>query len=171
MKSFLLEHTFYNIMNQNTCFKGDGDSCIDLLITNSKYSFMKVNSFKTGLSDHYHLIYTILKRKFQKFKPKKSIYRNFKWYDSDQFKLDVFNSMSAMRAHAAYKNNFVSILDKHSPKKIKNLRGNQKPNFNKNLRKQAMIRSCLKNKANKLENPSDIVKLKWQQNLLANLTK
>ena len=78
MKSFLLEHTFYNIMNQNTCFKGDGDSCIDLLITNSKYSFMKVNSFKTGLSDHYHLIYTILKRKFEKFKPKKSRYRNFK---------------------------------------------------------------------------------------------
>ena len=32
--------------------------------------------------------------------------------------------MSAMRAHAAYKNNFVLILDKHSPKKTKNLRGN-----------------------------------------------
>ena len=74
--------------------------------------------------------------------------------------MDIFNSMSAMRAHAAYKNNFVSILDKHSPKKIKNLRGNQNPNFNKNLRKQTMIRSCLKNKANKLENSSDIVKLK-----------
>ena len=121
---------------------------------------MKTNSFETGLSDHHHMIYTILKTKFEKFKPKKSIYCNFKQYDSDQFKLDIFNSMSAMRAHAAYKNNFVSILDKHSPKKTKNLRGNQKPHFNKNLPKQIMIRSCIKKNANKSENPSDIVKFK-----------
>ena len=160
MKSFLQKHTFYNIMKQNTCFKGDGGSCIDLLITNSKFSFMKTNSFETGLSDHHHMIYTILKTKFEKFKPKKSIYCNFKQYDSDQFKLDIFNSMSAMRAYAAYKNSFVSILDNHFSKKAKNLRGNQKPHFNKNLRKQIMIRSCIKNKANKSENPSDIVKFK-----------
>ena len=68
--------------------------------------------------------------------------------------------MSAIRAHKTYKNKFVSILDKHSPKKTKNLRGNQKPHFNKNLRKEIMIRSCIKNKANKSENPSDIVKFK-----------
>ena len=103
MKPFFQENTFYNIMKQNTCFKGDGDSCIDLLITNSKFSFMTANSFENGLSDHHHLIYTILKTKFEKLKPKKSIYRNFKQYDSDQFKLEIFNSMSAMRARAAYK--------------------------------------------------------------------
>ena len=121
---------------------------------------MKANSFETGLNGHHHMIYTILKTKFEKFKPKKSIYCNFKQYDSDQFKLDIFNSMSAMRAYAAYKNSFVSILDNHFSKKAKNLRGNQKPHFNKNLRKQIMIRSCIKNKANKSENPSDIVKFK-----------
>ena len=48
MKDFLQVHTFYNMMKQNTCFKGDGGSCIDLLITNSKFSFMKTNSFETG---------------------------------------------------------------------------------------------------------------------------
>ena len=121
---------------------------------------MKTNSFETGLSDHHHMIYTILKIKFEKFKSKKSTYRNFKQYDSDEFKLDIFNSMSAMRTHEAFKNNFVLILDKHAPKKTKNLRGNQKPHFNKNLRKQIMIKSCLKNKANKSKNPSDIVKFK-----------
>ena len=63
------------------------------------------------------------------------------------------------------------ILDKHSPKKTKNLLGNQKLHFNKNLRKQIMIGSCLKNKANKSEIPSGIVKFKRQQNLLANLNK
>ena len=85
-KDFLQDHTFYNKMKQNTCFKGDGGSCIDLLIANSKFSFMKTNPFETGLSDHHHMIYTILKTKFVKFEPKKSTYRNLKQCDSGQFK-------------------------------------------------------------------------------------
>ena len=88
---------------------------------------MKTNSFETGLSDHHHKIYTILKTKSEKFKPKKSKYRNFKQYDSDEFKLDIFNSMSAMRTHEAFKNNFVSILDKHAPKKQKIYEGIKNP--------------------------------------------
>ena len=72
------------MMKQNTCSKGDEGLCIDLLITNSKFSFLETNSFETDLSDHS--IYTILKTKFEKFEPKKSIYLNFKQYDSDQFK-------------------------------------------------------------------------------------
>ena len=95
---------------------------------------MKTNSFENGLSDH-----TIIK----------TIYRNFKQYDSDQFKLDIFNIISAMRTHTAFKYNFVSTLDQRVPMKAKFWRGNQKTHFNKNLREQIMIRSRLKNKANK----------------------
>ena len=94
---------------------------------------MKANFFETGLSDHHDVIYTILKKIFENLEPKKWIYRNFKQYDSDQFKLDIFNSMSAMGTLAAFKNNFVLILDKYAPKRTKNLRGNQKLHFNKNL--------------------------------------
>ena len=47
---------------------------------------MTTNSSETGLSDHHHMIYTILKTKFEHFEPKKLIYRNFKQYDSDQLK-------------------------------------------------------------------------------------
>ena len=43
---------------------------------------MKTNSFEIGLSDH-HMIYTILKIKFEKLEPKKLIYRNSKQFDSD----------------------------------------------------------------------------------------
>ena len=48
------------------------------------------------------------------FEPKKLIYSNFKQY-FDQFKLDIFNSKSALRTDAAFENNFVSILDKQAP--------------------------------------------------------
>ena len=74
--------------------------------------------------------------------------------------MDIFNSMSAMRTHAAFENNFFSISDKNAPKKIKFVQGNQKPHFNNNLWKQIMITSHLKSKVNKSKNPSDIVKFK-----------
>ena len=67
MKDSLQEHTFYNMMKQNTSFKADGGLCIYLLFTNSKFSFMKKTSVETGLSDHHHMINTILKAKFEKF--------------------------------------------------------------------------------------------------------
>ena len=108
---------------------------------------------------------------FEKFEPKKLIYRNFKQSDSEQFKLYICNSMSAVRTHAAFENNFVSILDKHAPEKTKILQGNQKSHFNKNLWKQIMIRSRLKNKASKSKNPIDIAKFKQQRNLVTNLNK
>ena len=94
------------------------------------------------------IIYTILKTKLENFEPEKLIYRNFKQNDSDQFKLDMFNSMDAMRTHAVFKNNFVSILDKHTPRKNFFFRENQKPHFNKNLREQMKIRSHLQINSN-----------------------
>ena len=66
-----------------------------------------------------NFIYIILKTKFENFERNKLIYHNFKQYDTEQLMLDIFNSMSAMRTHAAFENNFVSILDKHAPKKTK----------------------------------------------------
>ena len=75
------------------------------------------------------------------------------------------------RTHTAFQNNFVYILDKYPPKKTKVLQENQKPHFNKNLLKQMMTRLRLKNKANMPKSPSDIVKFKRQQNLVANLNK
>ena len=114
MKDLLQEHNFCNMMKQNKCFKSDRGSCTDLLIRNSKFSFMTANSFETDLSDHHHILFSK-----QNFELKKLIFRNSKQY-FDQFKLDIFNSMSAMRTHAAFENNFVSIFDKYDPKKIKN---------------------------------------------------
>ena len=75
------------------------------------------------------------------------------------------------RTQAAFENNFVYILDKHAPKKTKVLRENEKKHFDKNLRKEMMTRSSLKNKANKSKNPSYMVKFKRQGNLVANLNK
>ena len=57
--------------------------------------------------------------------------------------------MSAMRTHATFENKFVSILDKHDPKKINNFTREWSDHVSK----------------------TTIVKFKWQRNLVANLNK
>ena len=56
------------------------------------------------------------------------------------------NGLRHERVNAYYRQN---IKDKHATKKTKILRGNRKPHFDKNLRKQVMTRSRLKNKVNR----------------------
>ena len=63
------------------------------------------------------------------------------------------------------------MLDTHARKKVKILRGNHKPHYNKNLRKSTMKRSRLKNKANRSKNPVDIANYKKQRNLIVSLNR
>lgn len=60
LSAFMISDNFYNLIKTSTCFKGQG-SCIDLILTNRKYCFKNTASFETGLSDHHHLIYSMLK--------------------------------------------------------------------------------------------------------------
>ena len=62
------EQNLLNFVKSNTCFKGEG-SCIDLILTNRKYSFKNTCSFETGLSNHQHLIYSAMKTTFRSEEP------------------------------------------------------------------------------------------------------
>ena len=65
LKTFLNSNSLYNLTKRNTCFKGNG-SCIDLFLTNRKNSFKFSGLYETGISDHHHMIYTMLKSCFNK---------------------------------------------------------------------------------------------------------
>ena len=74
-KHFMNSNALFDLIKVNRWFKGKG-TCIDLILTNRKYSFKNTNAFETGLSDHHHMIYTMLKSTFEKAKPIKLIYRD-----------------------------------------------------------------------------------------------
>ena len=76
-KSFLDSNNLTNLIKNNTCFKGKGSS-IDLILTNRKYSFKYTSSYEMGLSDHHHMIYTMLKSSLINIEPKRLNYRNYK---------------------------------------------------------------------------------------------
>ena len=171
LKHFLDSNGLHNLIKGHTCFKGKG-SLIDLILTNRKFSFKNTQSFETGLSDHHHMVYTMLKTTFQKSEPKQLIYRDFKNFYFESFKNDLLENMvTCDRSYDEFDRKFTAVLNKHAPKKKKWLRGNQKPHINTTRRHEIMKRSKLKNKANKTKNPSGIKNYKKQRNYVVQLNK
>ena len=60
MSTFLNTENITNLIKENTCCTARS-SCIDLILTNSKYSFQYSSPIDAGLSDHCHLIFSIMK--------------------------------------------------------------------------------------------------------------
>ena len=98
MKDFMEANGFINLIKSNTCFKGKS-SCIDLILANTKYSFKHSNSVETGISDHHHLIYTMLKTTFSKAQPKLGHYRKYKTFNFESFKVSLGNALGSCLAN------------------------------------------------------------------------
>ena len=65
---FMNNQNLFNLVKRSTCL---GEySCIDLILINRKYSFMNIFSFESGLGDHHHLIYSVMKTTFKSEEPK-----------------------------------------------------------------------------------------------------
>ena len=85
---------FINLVKGNTYFKRKG-SCIDLILTNGKYSFKYTSSTETSLSDHHYLISSIIKTIFEKEECKVLVYQDYKNYLEN---LNVANKSKSFRA-------------------------------------------------------------------------
>ena len=91
-KDFLDSNNLTNLIKTNTCFKGKGSS-IDLILTNRKYSFKYTSSYETGLSDHHHMVYTMLKSSFINIEPKLLNYGDYKNFNFGNFKEDLSEAL------------------------------------------------------------------------------
>ena len=141
LKTFMQSHNLFHLIKSNTCFKGRG-SCIDLILTNQKFCFKNSSSFEAGLSDHYHLIHSMLKTTFKKEDSKRLIYRDYKNFNNEYFQNYLKNGpQKCPKNYESFENVFVTALYRNAPRKSKILRGNQKPHVDKNLLQAIMKRS------------------------------
>ena len=85
ISNFISENSLFNHMKDKTCFKSDKGTCIDLILSNKKYSLQHTGTVDTGISDHHHLVYTMLKTTYAKLPPKKITYRAYKNFNEDKF--------------------------------------------------------------------------------------
>ena len=141
MLPFKNNENFINLVKGNTCFKGKG-SCIDLILTNRRYSFKHTSFIETGLSDHHHLISSMMKTTFEKEESKVLVYQDYKNFSFNSFKSELLSKFHHNNVtFTSFENNFVNVLNQQAPKKSKVFRGNQKPHLNKSLRAAIMKRS------------------------------
>ena len=121
---FLNSNNLNNLVKTSTCFKGSA-SCIDLILTNRKYSFKNTISYEIRISDHHHMIITMLKTTFQQKEPKCFFYRDYKNFIFENFKSNLQEALQSCKgSYGALDNYLTSILNKHAPKKKKVLRRN-----------------------------------------------
>ena len=106
-------------------FKGRG-SCIDLILTNRKYSFKHTSFTETGLSDH--LIPSTMKTTFAKEETKVLVYLDYKNCSFNSFKSELLSKFHHNNVtFTFFENNSVNVLNQQAPQKSKVFRGNQKP--------------------------------------------
>ena len=116
-------------------FKGTG-FCIDLILTKRKYTFKNTFSCETGISDHRHSIYSVMKTTFKCEKSKKLFYRIYSNFSQKGFESDLLlNIGDEKNNYLEFKKFFVETLDRHALKKTKIFRRNRKPHINTTLRK------------------------------------
>ena len=86
MKSFCDSYTLTSLIKEPTCYKNlQNPSCIDLILTNSPYSFQNSNVVETGLSDSNKMTVTVMKTTYEKLKPKIINYRDYKNFCNNTF--------------------------------------------------------------------------------------
>ena len=88
MLSLMDSQNFVSLIKIKTCFKGT-TFCIDLTLTNRKYSFKNTSSSKTGLGNHHQLIYSVMKVIFKCEEPQKLIYRNYSNFSLKDFQNEL----------------------------------------------------------------------------------
>ena len=116
LKHYLDSNVLCNVINGHTCFKG---KCflIGLILSNRKFSFKNTQSFESSLSDHHHMVYTMLKTTFQKSEPKQFIYKDFKNFYFESFKNDLLeNKVTCDRSYDEFVRKFTTVLSNHALK-------------------------------------------------------
>ena len=172
LENFMKTHGLYNHMKTKTCWKSSNGSCIDLILSNKKFSFKNTGAVETHLSDHHLLIYTVLKVNFTKLSPKRYHYRDYKNFDKEKFCTEVKTRLDKdISSYDTFEHLFTDVLDEFAPLKTKVLRANNKPHMSKMLRKAMMKRSRLRNIANRTKFPSDMANYRKQRNLVVNLNR
>ena len=173
LKEFLELNGLHNFMHHKTCMKSDEGSCIDLILSNQKFSLQHTGVFETGLSDFHLLIYTMLKVKYVKLPPKKIQYRKYKDFIAENFLGDLrfFMNNCYISTYAEFETLFTSVLEYHAPLKTKFVRANHRPHVTKELRKAIMKRSKLKRIANKTKRPEDMQNYRSQRNLVVKMNR
>ena len=172
LSAFLNSHDAKNMVKEKTCFKSmNNPTCVDLLISNKEKCFKSATTIDTGLSDFHKTVLLVLKKKFEKAKPKVISYRDYRHFHVNSFSCTLRSELSKIStySYSSFKKVFFETLNDHAPLKQKTIRANHAPYMTKTHRKAMMDRSQLETKYRK--QPTDISVTENERIFAANYIK
>ena len=153
MQSFCENYNLKSLIKQSTGYKNpDKPTCIDLILTNVPRMFQSTCVIETGMSDFHLMTVTVMRKTFKKLSPRIISYRSYKDFSNETFRDCLVNNLS----NEIFSNNdnglekfcktTMDSLNLFAPIKKTYARGNQMPFMTKDLSKEMMTRSRLRNK-------------------------
>ena len=176
MNSFCNLYNLKCLVQEPTCYKNpERPSCIDLFLSNCENHFLKTEIIETRLSDFHKLIITATMLKFEKQPPQIVTYRNYKNYNKELFEKDIQIKLSEFDIenipYETFTNIFIDILNLHAPLKKKYLRANNSKFISKELSKEIMLWSKLRNKFLKDKTDEARTRYRKQRNICVHLLR
>ena len=153
MKWFCQNYNPKSLIKQPTCYKNcNKPSCINLILTNVPRLFQSTCVLETEVSGFHLMTVAVMRKTFKKMPPKVINYRSHRDFSNETYIVVRINNFSI---EVFVKNNdglkkfckpTMDTLNYFSPIKKKYARGNQMSFMTKNLSKEIMTRSRLRNK-------------------------
>ena len=78
-----------SLISSPTYFQSTNPTCIDLILTNQGDLLCNSNTCEVGISDHHHLVSTMLNKKISKGSTKTLFYRDYKKFEENKFARDL----------------------------------------------------------------------------------
>ena len=101
MTALCESYNLSSLTKEPTCYKNPQNPlCIDLILTNSPYSFQNSCVIETGLSDFDKMTVTVTKTSYEKLKPRIINYRNYKNFCNDIFQKILLDNFAAENINA-----------------------------------------------------------------------
>ena len=178
MKTFCDSYSLTNLIKQPTCYKNPSHpKCIYLILTNVPRSFQTTCVIETGLSDFHLMKLTVTRKRFKKLKPRVLNYRSYKYFSNEVFRESLLEKLSQQTCinndygFEKFCNITLKTLDKYAPRKAKHTRCNKMPFMTKDLSKNIMKRSRLRNKYLKNNNEENRKLYAKQRNYCVSLLR
>ena len=82
-----------SLISSPTCFQSTNPRCIDLILTNQEDLFSNSNTCEVGISDHHHLVSTMLNKTISEGSTKTLFYRDYKKFEENKFAKDLTHEL------------------------------------------------------------------------------
>ena len=104
IKTFCNNFDLTNLIKEPTCFKNPENlSCIDLILSNKPRTFQNSFYIEKGLSDFRKMTLSVMKKFFQKCKPRKIKFRDYRHFQNNAFREDLLSELLSLNTEISKK--------------------------------------------------------------------